>query len=114
MNKDQVKGRMKKVAGKAKAAVGKVLGKPALTARGKLQVVAGTIQAGYGDLKSVAKKKVATGRRTAAKKGAAIEKKVSKQAKKQVKTVGRKVTKQSAKVQTTVRKQARKVARKAP
>jgi uncharacterized protein YjbJ (UPF0337 family) len=89
MNKDQLKGRMKKATGKAKAVAGKVLRKPTLAARGRLQQVAGTAQAAYGDLKSTAKKKVAAARRSATKKGIILEKKVRKQARKQVKKARR-------------------------
>ena len=65
MNRDQVKGRVKKAAGRAKAVAGKVLHSPALTAKGRLQQAAGSVQAAYGDLKAVVSKEAAKTRRTA-------------------------------------------------
>lgn len=82
MNKDQVKGRVKKAAGGAKVVAGKVLHSPALTAKGRLQQAAGSVQATYGDLKSVARREAAKTRRTTKKKGAVVAKKVKKQARK--------------------------------
>ena len=51
MNKDQIKGRIAQAKGKAKRAVGKAVGDKDLEREGKIQNVAGIVQAGYGDLK---------------------------------------------------------------
>ncbi len=56
MNKDQVKGRVKEAEGKIKQVTGKILGKESLEEKGRIEKVAGKVQAGYGDLKSDLKK----------------------------------------------------------
>jgi uncharacterized protein YjbJ (UPF0337 family) len=56
MNKDQVKGRMDEIAGKAKKVVGKIAQDESLTQRGRLQEVAGKVRATYGDTKEEWKK----------------------------------------------------------
>jgi uncharacterized protein YjbJ (UPF0337 family) len=82
MNKNQVKGRIKRVKGKASAIAGKVLHRPTLTAKGKLQQAAGTVQAVYGDLRSVAAKRAGASRKAVKKKGAVLEKQVRKKVRK--------------------------------
>lgn len=56
MNKDQIKGRIKKVKGTVKETAGKVSGKEKLEQKGKLLKTAGKAQAGYGDIKHDIKK----------------------------------------------------------
>jgi len=56
MNKDQIKGRIKKAKGAVKETAGKVTGKEKLEQKGKLQKTAGKAQAGYGDIKRDIKK----------------------------------------------------------
>jgi uncharacterized protein YjbJ (UPF0337 family) len=56
VNKDQVKGRIKEAEGSVKETAGKVTGKESLEQKGKLQKVAGKVQAGYGDIKNDARK----------------------------------------------------------
>ncbi len=51
MNKDQVKGRARQVEGNVQEAVGKAVGNPKHNVKGKLKRAAGKIQAAYGDLK---------------------------------------------------------------
>jgi len=51
MNKDQVKGRIEEVKGKAKVVAGKVVGNKDLEQKGKSEIFFGKVQAGYGDLK---------------------------------------------------------------
>lgn len=51
MNKDQVKGKVEQVKGAVKEVAGKVTGNARLKAEGKLDQVAGKIQAGHGDAK---------------------------------------------------------------
>ena len=55
MNKDQVKGRVKEAKGKIKEVTGKIVGSPNLEAKGKLQKIAGHVQATYGDAKKEVK-----------------------------------------------------------
>jgi len=119
MNKYQVKGRVTKAKGTAKALAGKVLGKPSLVARGKLQQAAGTLQFAYGDLKSTATKRAAAGKRTATRQGVALEKTVKKTVRKKAKTVEkqaksatRKATRATKRTGKKVRKQATKVTRR--
>ena len=50
MNKDQVKGRVKKVTGKIKEVAGKTVGNKELESRGKGELAEGKIQTGYGDV----------------------------------------------------------------
>lgn len=52
MNKDQIKGRAKKTKGTVKEATGKALGDDKLQAKGKVEKLAGSIQATYGDTKN--------------------------------------------------------------
>jgi len=56
MNKDQVKGRLKKTEGKVKEVAGKIVGDRFLEQKGRNKKAAGTVQAGYGDLKNNLKK----------------------------------------------------------
>ncbi len=56
MNKDQVEGRLKKAGGKVKEVTGKLVGDKFLEQKGRNSRVAGTVQAGYGDLKNKMKK----------------------------------------------------------
>jgi uncharacterized protein YjbJ (UPF0337 family) len=56
MNKDQVKGRVEEVKGKAKQVAGVVVGNKDLEHKGKVQNASGKAQAGLGDLKADAKK----------------------------------------------------------
>lgn len=51
MNKDQVKGRTEQAKGSIKEAAGKVVGNKNLQGEGKLDKVAGKLQARYGDMK---------------------------------------------------------------
>ncbi|MEQ9003322.1 MAG: CsbD family protein, partial [Pseudomonadales bacterium] len=51
MNKDQVKGRVKRVKGKVKAAAGVLVGNKRLEVEGKIDESLGDVQAGYGDVK---------------------------------------------------------------
>ena len=51
MNKDQVKGKMKDIAGKAQEKLGKVTGRPEDRAAGMEKQVEGKMQKGYGDVK---------------------------------------------------------------
>ena len=52
MNKDQIKGRLRKAEGKIKEVTGKVIGDKVLEDNGKTRKILGNIQAGYGDLKN--------------------------------------------------------------
>lgn len=52
MNKDQVKGRLKKAEGKVKEVAGKLTGNKTLEQKGKVKNAAGDVQADYGDLKN--------------------------------------------------------------
>lgn len=52
MNKDQIKGRIKKAEGTVKEAAGKVTSKESLEQKGKLQKAVGNAQAAYGDIKN--------------------------------------------------------------
>jgi len=56
MNKDQIKGRVKEVKGKAKEIAGVLAGDERLEQKGKIQNAVGKAQAGYGDLKKDLKK----------------------------------------------------------
>jgi uncharacterized protein YjbJ (UPF0337 family) len=49
MNKDQVKGSAKQVAGKVQSKAGKAVGSEKHQAKGLLKEVAGAFQKGYGD-----------------------------------------------------------------
>jgi uncharacterized protein YjbJ (UPF0337 family) len=51
VNKDQVKGRIDQVAGKAKRVAGAITGHGLLERKGRLQEVAGKARATYGDTK---------------------------------------------------------------
>jgi uncharacterized protein YjbJ (UPF0337 family) len=51
INKDQVKGRIKKAEGKLKEVAGGLLGNESLKARGKIQKTLGGAQAKFGDVK---------------------------------------------------------------
>ena len=58
MNKDQVKGRIDEVKGKAKKAAGKAVGNKNLERKGTIQNASGKVQAGYGDLREDIKKSI--------------------------------------------------------
>jgi uncharacterized protein YjbJ (UPF0337 family) len=51
MNKDQVKGRVEEVKGGVKKAAGKAVGNRALQRKGRLQNAHGKLQADFGDLR---------------------------------------------------------------
>jgi uncharacterized protein YjbJ (UPF0337 family) len=55
VNKDQVKGRIKKVEGKVMEAVAKVVGKRKLRVKGKVQGIVGAAQAKFGDVRQAVK-----------------------------------------------------------
>ena len=55
MNKDQVKGAAKDVAGTLKEQAGKLVGNEKLQAKGLAQQVSGKLQKGAGDVKEVIK-----------------------------------------------------------
>lgn len=52
MNKDQVKGRITKAAGKVKEVAGKAIGNKELERRGKGEQAKGRLHSGFGDVKS--------------------------------------------------------------
>lgn len=56
MNKDQVKGEAKDIAGKIQEEAGKLVGSKEQQAKGLEKQVEGKIQKGVGDLKETAKK----------------------------------------------------------
>jgi uncharacterized protein YjbJ (UPF0337 family) len=56
MNRDQVKGRIDEVNGKAKKAAGKATGNKDLEHKGNIQKAGGKVRASYGDLKEKVKK----------------------------------------------------------
>jgi uncharacterized protein YjbJ (UPF0337 family) len=58
MNKDQVKGRIRKAKGKVKETAGKLVGNKRLEQKGKIEQATGAVQTGYGDLRSDVKKSV--------------------------------------------------------
>lgn len=58
MNKDQVKGRIEEIKGKAKEVAGNVVGNKSLETEGLAQKVVGKIQASFGDVKSDLKSKL--------------------------------------------------------
>jgi uncharacterized protein YjbJ (UPF0337 family) len=51
VNKDQVKGRVRKVKGKIKEAAGKLVGNESMEAKGKAEKILGGVQAKFGDIK---------------------------------------------------------------
>jgi uncharacterized protein YjbJ (UPF0337 family) len=55
MNKDQVKGGMKDIAGKAQEKAGEVTDNKSQQAKGMAKQVEGKVQKGYGDVKDAAK-----------------------------------------------------------
>ena len=55
MNKDQVKGAAKDVAGKLKQEAGKLVGNEKLQVKGLAQQISGKLQKGVGDVKEVLK-----------------------------------------------------------
>jgi uncharacterized protein YjbJ (UPF0337 family) len=55
LNKDQVKGRIKKVEGKVMEAVAKVVGNRKLRVKGKIQGIVGAAQAKFGDVRQAVK-----------------------------------------------------------
>jgi uncharacterized protein YjbJ (UPF0337 family) len=58
MNEDQVTGRVEEVKGKVKKAAGKAVGNKALERKGKLQNAHGKRQANFGDLREEISKSV--------------------------------------------------------
>jgi uncharacterized protein YjbJ (UPF0337 family) len=56
MNRDQAKGHMKDIAGKAREKVGALTGSRKQQAKGLAQQAAGKVQKGVGDAKSIARK----------------------------------------------------------
>ncbi len=58
MNKDQSKGRIEEVKGKAKEIAGRVIGDREMEIKGKAQNIGGKSQAAYGDVKADLKKAV--------------------------------------------------------
>ena len=56
MNKDQVKGRTRRVTGKIKESVGKATGDKDLEVKGTAEKVGGKVRSTYGDVKSDIKK----------------------------------------------------------
>lgn len=57
MNKDQVKGVAKDIAGKAQEAAGKLTGNKSQQVKGLGKQITGTIQKSYGDAKEAVKEK---------------------------------------------------------
>ncbi len=55
MNKDQVKGTAKDVAGKVQQQAGKLVGNESMEAKGVAKQVSGKVQKGVGDVKEVLK-----------------------------------------------------------
>ena len=55
MNKDQIKGGMKDIAGKAQEKAGELTGSKEQQAKGLLKQGEGKVQKGYGDVKEAAK-----------------------------------------------------------
>lgn len=55
MNKDQIKGTAKGIAGKVQQKAGEVIGSPEQQLKGQAKQVEGRIQKGYGDAKEAAK-----------------------------------------------------------
>ena len=58
MNKDQIKGREKELAGKMKEVAGKIVGNKEMEVKGEVKKNLGKAQASYGDAKSDIKKAV--------------------------------------------------------
>jgi uncharacterized protein YjbJ (UPF0337 family) len=56
MNRDQAKGHMKDIAGKAREKAGALTGNRKQQAKGLAQQAAGKVQKGVGDAKSIARK----------------------------------------------------------
>jgi uncharacterized protein YjbJ (UPF0337 family) len=56
MDKNQIKGDVKKAKGKVKEVTGRTIGNEEMERKGKLEHAKGTVQKGYGDLKSDVKK----------------------------------------------------------
>jgi uncharacterized protein YjbJ (UPF0337 family) len=55
MNKDQVKGTLKKVAGHVQEKAGQVTGNPVQEAKGQARQVEGAVQKGVGNIKEIVK-----------------------------------------------------------
>ncbi len=58
MNKDQVKGTIKDVAGKVQEKAGELIGSPEQQAKGLVKQVEGTAQKNYGDAKEAVKDQI--------------------------------------------------------
>jgi uncharacterized protein YjbJ (UPF0337 family) len=56
MDKNQIKGEIKKAKGKVKEVTGRTIGNDEMEREGKLEHAKGTVQKNYGDLKSDVKK----------------------------------------------------------
>ena len=56
MNKDQVSGRAKELAGKTKSMIGQATNKPGTEVKGRVQELGGKVQAAFGDAKDKMKK----------------------------------------------------------
>ena len=56
MDKNQIKGDVKKAKGKVKEVTGRTIGNEEMERKGKLEHAKGTVQKGYGDVKSAVKK----------------------------------------------------------
>ena len=56
MNKDQIKGEIKKASGNLKEAAGKLLGDKTLANKGKLKNIEGKFQRSYGNVRETFKK----------------------------------------------------------
>jgi uncharacterized protein YjbJ (UPF0337 family) len=57
MNKDQIKGRLEQVKGKAKEITGNLVGNNKLKSEGAMEQIAGKVQSNLGDAKEVAEDK---------------------------------------------------------
>jgi uncharacterized protein YjbJ (UPF0337 family) len=55
MNKDQVKGTLKKVAGQVQEKAGQMVGNPVQAAKGQAKQIEGAVQKGVGDVKEIVK-----------------------------------------------------------
>jgi uncharacterized protein YjbJ (UPF0337 family) len=56
MDKNQVKGQMHKAKGKVKEVTGRIIGNDKMEREGKLEHAKGSVQKGYGDVKSDVKR----------------------------------------------------------
>jgi len=56
MNKDQIKGEIKKASGSIKQTAGKLIGDKTLEHKGRLKIIEGKFQRSYGNVKETLKK----------------------------------------------------------